>query len=201
MLNRRSVIRSGSAAIGAIALSAVASGTDLAAAAAQNPHLFGDPAQTPVPDQPYPRHLTRCEREHLERFDELDYVVYSGQEWSRIEESHAPNVRVHFPDGRYVDGLDEHIADLKSQFVWAPDTHISEHPIRIAKGELTAVTAVMRGTFTRPMPDGKGGFTQPTGKKFAINMITVGIWNRHGVMDEEFLFWDDRTFGQQLGLS
>jgi len=59
---------------------------------------------------------------------------------------------------------------------------------------------VMQGTFTRPMPDGNGGFIQPTGKKYAINMATVGIWNRRGTMDEEFLFWDNQTFYSQIGL-
>jgi len=70
----------------------------------------------------------------------------------------------------------------------------------VAKNELTAVTGVMQGTFTRLMPDGNGGFIQPTGKKHAINMATVGIWNRQGTMDEEFLFWDNQTFYSQIGL-
>ena len=74
------------------------------------------------------------------------------------------------------------------------------HPLRVAKDNLTAVTGVMQGTFTRPMPDGKGGFIQPTGQKYSINMATVGIWNRQGTMSEEFLFWDNQTFNQQLGL-
>jgi hypothetical protein len=84
--------------------------------------------------------------------------------------------------------------------VWAPDTRILSHPLRVAKDELTAVTGVMQGTFTRPMPDGNGGFLQPTGKKYAINMATVGLWNRRGTMDEEFLFWDNQTFYSQIGL-
>ena len=75
------------------------------------------------------------------------------------------------------------------------------HPIRVAKNELTAVTGVSQGTFTRPMPDGKGVFIPPTNKKFAINMCTVGIWNRHGVMDEEFLFSDNQTLMEQIGLA
>ena len=57
-----------------------ARGTDLATAATRNPDLFGDPSQTPVGDQPYPKHLTHEERLHLRRFDELDFVVYSGHE-------------------------------------------------------------------------------------------------------------------------
>lgn len=77
---------------------------------------------------------------------------------------------------------------------------ILSHPLQVAKNELTAVTGVTQGTVTRPMPDGKGGFIQPTGKKYAINMATVSIWNRRGTMDEEFLFWDNQTFYSQIGL-
>src|SRR6266571_5137151 len=133
--------------------------------------------------------------------DTLDFDVFTHQEWSRLGESHAPNIRVHWPDGHYTDGLDRHIADLQALFVWAPDTRIHEHPIRLAMNELTAVVGVMRGTFTRPMPDGRGGLIQPTGKAYAISMATVGIWNpRRGYMDEEFLFWDNQSFFAQIGL-
>jgi hypothetical protein len=108
---------------------------------------------------------------------------------------------VHWPDGHFTDGIDAHIADLSALFVWAPDTRIQEHPLRVATNELTAVTGVMRGTFTRPMPDGKGGLIAPTGKAYAINMATIGIWNsRRRYMDEEFLFWDNQTFFSQIGL-
>ncbi|MEX2970627.1 ester cyclase [Streptomyces sp. C184] len=202
MIDRRNVLRvGGAAALGALAITAVASGTDLATAATGDRELFGDPASTPQAESLWPAHLTDTERKHLKVFDELDFVVYSGQQWDRIAESHTQNIRVHWPDGHYTDGIDRHIADMKSQFVWAPDTRITEHPIRIAKENLTSVTGVMQGSFTRPMPDGKGGTIQPTGKKFSINMATVGIWNKHGVMDEEFLFWDNLTFYQQIGLA
>jgi hypothetical protein len=103
--------------------------------------------------------------------------------------------------GHHTDGIDRHIADLAALFVWAPDTRILEHPIRIAMNEFTAVTGVMRGTFTRPMPDGKGGHIPPTGKSYAINMATIGILNRRKrYMDEEFLFWDNQSFYSQIGL-
>ncbi|WP_202919539.1 hypothetical protein [Saccharothrix deserti] len=71
----------------------------------------------------------------------------------------------------------------------------------MAHDGLTAVAGVQQGTFTRPMPDGKGGFIQPTGKKYAINIATIGLWNKRGTMDEEFLFWDNQTFSQQIGLA
>jgi hypothetical protein len=202
MIDRRSLLKSGSAAVfGALALTAVASGTDLAQAATDNHAPYPDPATTPVPNPPFPKNLTHEERAHLQTFDELDFDVFSHQHWARFGESHAQNIRVHWPDGHYTDGIDPHIADLRALFVWAPDTRIEVHPIRIAMNELTAVTGVMLGTFTRPMPDGKGGLIKPTGKKYAINMATVGIWNSRGVMDEEFLFWDNQTFYQQIGLA
>ncbi|WP_432142540.1 ester cyclase [Streptomyces sp. bgisy084] len=202
MINRRKVLRgAGAAALGALVLTAVATGTGLASATTGDWELFGDPASTSQTESSWPTNLTHEERKNLEAFDELDFNVYSGQKWDRVGESHAQNIRVHWPDGHYTDGLDRHIADMKSQFVWAPDTRITEHPNRIAKGNLTSVTGVMQGTFTRPMPDGKGGFIQPTGKKFSINMVTVGIWNKGGVMKEEFLFWDNQTFYQQIGLA
>ncbi|MFE7278647.1 ester cyclase [Streptomyces sp. NPDC057623] len=202
MINRRNMLRGGgAAALGALAITAVTSGTNLATAATHHPELLGDPASTPETESLWPAHLTHTERRHLQVFDELDFAVYSNQQWDRLGESHAQNIRVHWPDGHYTDGIERHIADLKSQFVWAPDTRITEHPIRIAKENLTSVTGVMQGTFSRPMPDGKGGFIQPTGKKFSINMATVGLWNKRGVMEEEFLFWDNQTFYQQIGLA
>ncbi|UOZ03459.1 ester cyclase [Amycolatopsis sp. WQ 127309] len=160
-----------------------------------------DPTTTPVPNPPFSPTLTYDERLNLQKMDELDFVIFSNAEWARVGESHARNIRVHWPDGHFTDGLDRHVSDLQAMFAWAPDTHIKSHPFRVAKDSLTAVTGVMQGTFSRPMPDGNGGFIQPTGKKFSIHMATVGLWNRQHTMDEEFLFWDNLTFNQQLGLA
>ncbi len=180
MIDRRTILRGsgavalGALALGALALGAVAGGTPALAQDADQPTLLPDPATTPVPNPPFPHGLSHAEREHLETVDTLDFDVFTH---------------------------DRHIADLQALFVWAPDTRIHEHPIRLAMNELTAVVGVMRGTFTRPMPDGRGGLIQPTGKAYAISMATVGIWNpRRGYMDEEFLFWDNQSFFAQIGL-
>lgn len=202
MTDRRTVLRNSAAvAFGAAALSAFTAGADPAHALAAHRHTpLPDPATTPVPNAPMPEGLTRAERRHLRTFDELDYDVFTHADWDRLSLSHADDIRVHWPDGHYTDGIDAHTADLKALFVWAPDTRILEHPLRLAQNDLTAVTGVMRGTFTQPMPDGAGGFIAPTGKKYAINMATIGIWNHRGRMSEEFLFWDNQTFFQQIGL-
>ena len=201
MTDRRTLLRtSGAVALGALAIGAVADGSPALAGDAYR-KLLPDPATTPVPNPPLPGGLSRTERAHLKTFDELDFEVFSHADWARLGESHAPNIRVHWPDGHYTDGLDKHTADLAAMFVWAPDTRIEEHPLRIAMNEFTAVVGVMRGTFTRPMPDGRGGFIAPTGRAYAITMCTVGIWNpRRRYMDEEFLFWDNQTFNSQIGL-
>ena len=136
---------------------------------------------------------------NLETFDTLDYVVFSNQEWVRLHESHSNDVIVNWPDGHHTNGIEKHIEDLKAMFVYAPDTSIKVHPIKIGSGEYTAVIGVMTGTFTQPMPIGDGKFIQPTGKKFSINMCTVGHW-KDGVMIEEWLFWDSATYMKQMGI-
>ena len=89
---------------------------------------------------------------------------------------------------------------MKALFVYAPDTRIKEHPIRFGSGNMTAVTGVFEGTFTKPMPIGNGKFIQPTGKAFKMPMATIGIWGPDGTMIEEHLFWDNQTYMNQIGL-
>ena len=111
MIDRRSMLKySGAAALGTLALSAVASGTDLAFAngSTEPPQptsvaLLPDPATTVVPNPPFPKGLTHEERAHLTTFDELDFDVFTHAEWSRLSESHAKTIRAHWPDGHYTD--------------------------------------------------------------------------------------------------
>ena len=136
---------------------------------------------------------------NLAKFDDLDFNVYSGQHWDLLGKSHAKNIVVHWPDGHTTTGLEQHVEDLKGMFVWAPDTRIKEHPIKIANGEWTAVMGVMEGTFSQPMPIADGKNIAPTGKQFRLEMTTLGHW-KHGVMDEEYLFWDNQSLLDQMGI-
>jgi hypothetical protein len=136
---------------------------------------------------------------YLKTFDALDFDVFSNQKWDRFKESHAQNIKVYWPDGHVTQGLDKHISDMKSLFVYAPDTRIKEHPIKFGSGDYTIVTGVFEGTFTKPMPIGDGKFIQPTGKAFKFPMATVGLW-KDGLMIEEHLFWDNATYNKQIGL-
>ncbi|HEV8285505.1 MAG TPA: ester cyclase [Chitinophagaceae bacterium] len=137
---------------------------------------------------------------NLATFDTLDYTVFSNQEWTRLHESHAQDIKVYWPDGHVTEGIEKHIEDLKALFVYAPDTRIKQHPIRFGSGNITAVTGIFEGTFTKPMPIGNGKFIQPTGKAFKMPMCTIGIWKPDGTMSEEHLFWDNQTYLNQIGL-
>jgi hypothetical protein len=138
---------------------------------------------------------------NLITFDTLDFKVFSNQEWTRLHESHSKDVKVNWPDGHFTVGIEKHIQDLSAMFVYAPDTRIKQHPVRFGNstGEWTAVTGVMEGQFTKPMPIGNGKFIQPTGKSFKLPMCTIGHW-KDGIMFEEYLFWDNQTYMNQLGL-
>ncbi len=136
---------------------------------------------------------------NIATFDTLDFVVFSNQEWVRFHESHDENIVVYWPDGHHTNGLPKHIEDLKALFVYAPDTKITQHPIKFGSKEWTCVTGVMTGTFTKPMPVGGGKSIKPTGMSFAVPMCTVGHW-KNGVMIEESLFWDNATYMKQIGV-
>jgi hypothetical protein len=136
---------------------------------------------------------------NLITFDTLDYTVFTNQQWTRLHESHSKDIKVNWPDGHFTTGIERHIADLKAMFVYAPNTSIKQHPIRFGSGNMTCVIGVMTGTFTAPMPIGNGKFIKPTGKSFSLPMCTVGIW-KDGVMVEEYLFWDNMSYMNQIGL-
>jgi hypothetical protein len=136
---------------------------------------------------------------HLENFDDLDFNVFTNQKWDEFGKSHAKDITVYWPDGHTTKGLEKHIEDLKAMFVWAPDTRIKEHPVKVAQGDWTSVIGIMEGTFTKPMPIGDGKTIPPTGKAYKIRMATIGHW-KDGLMSEEYLFWDNQGFMKEIGL-
>ena len=154
-----------------------------------------------TPATPPPPHEAQAPsvEKHLNVFDTLDFDVFSNQKWDRLRESHAPDIVVTWPDGHETKGIERHIEDLKALFVFAPDLKIKQHPIRFGSGTWTAVSGVMTGAFTKPMPTPDGKFIAPTGKHFAIGMVTVGHW-KGATMDHEWLFWDNQDFMNQIGL-
>jgi hypothetical protein len=153
--------------------------------------------------KPAPRARVPLERQivakNLATFDDLDFNVFSNQRWDDLSKSHSKDIIVHWPDGHTTSGIEQHIADLRAMFVYAPDTRIKAHPVKFGSGEWTCVIGEMEGTFTKPMPIGHARSLQPTGRHFRIPMSTIGRW-KDGVMVEEFLFWDNQAYSKQLGL-
>lgn len=137
---------------------------------------------------------------NLANFDDLDFRVFTGRKWAELHKSHAHDITVHWPDGHSTTGIEKHIEDLEAMFIWAPDTRIKEHPVKLGQGDWTAVIGIMEGTFTQPMPIGDGKTLAPTGKAYKIRMATFGHW-KNGVMIEEYLFWDNQEFLKQIGLA
>src|ERR1041385_5690906 len=137
---------------------------------------------------------------HLIRFDSLDFDVYSHAKWDLLNVSHADNILVTFPDGHQTDNIGAHIEELKSMFVFAPDTRIEEHPIKFGSGDYTCGRGYILGTFSKPMPVGKGKTIKPTGKSFKLPMCTGGHW-KDGKMIAENLYWDNEAFMKQIGLA
>jgi SnoaL-like polyketide cyclase len=157
------------------------------------------PWQKPLTPPPAPEPQAPGVEKNLKVFDTLDFDVFSNQKWDRLGESHARDIVVTWPDGHETKGIEKHIEDLKALFVFAPDSTIKDHPIRFGSGSWTSVSGVMSGTFTKPMPTLDGKAIAPTGKHFAIGMVTIG--HRKGAtMDHEWLYWDNQDFMNQIGL-
>jgi hypothetical protein len=142
--------------------------------------------------------------ENLKTFHYLDFHVFNHQQWDKLGLSHSEDVVVHWPDGRTTTGIDAHIEDLKGFFAWAPDTKVLEHTWLLGGGDaaqFTGCVAIFTGTFSRPMPIGGGNTIPPTGKRFKLRFSTTAHWNSEGVLDEEYLLWDNQELSRQIGLS
>ena len=90
---------------------------------------------------------------NLATFDDLDFHVYTGQQWQNLHKSHAPDIIVYYPDGHTTTGILDHIKELNFMWTFAPDNRITQHPVRFGTGdgEWTAVMGFLDGTFTKPM--------------------------------------------------
>lgn len=164
------------------------------------PGVAQEQFEHPRSPAPPPERQAPAVEQRLKVFDVLDFDVFSGQKWDRLGESHADDIIVTWPDGHETQGIQKHIEDLKALFAWGPDIKIKVHPIRFGSGSWTGVSGVMTGTFSKPMAGPNGATIPPTGKRFAIGMVTIGHW-KNGKMDHEWLNWDNQEFFKQIGLA
>jgi len=138
--------------------------------------------------------------ENIEKLQTFNLEVFSRQQWDRVKDAYATNVVVHWPDGRETKGIQAYIDDLKAMFAVAPDTRIRQHVMQIASAEWSSVISIMEGTVTRPLRTSDGRTVQPTGKRFNMLFSKVNHW-KGGLIDEEYFFWDNLLFTQQLGVN
>lgn len=156
--------------------------------------------ETNITGKQSPSNADQLTQERLRRFDSLDFQFYSHQRWDSFAISHDPNIKVYYPDGTITTGLyPQHIDMLTPLFAFAPDTKITNHPVKFGSGDWTCVIGELEGTFSKPMQAGAKTI-QPTGKKFKLSMCTVGHW-KDGKMIEEYLFWDNQAMMKQIGLA
>src|SRR6059036_3603721 len=144
------------------------------------------PAERPQFPPPKPEVQPPAVEANLKTFDVLDFDVFSNQKWDRLQESHAQDIIVTWPNGHETRGIAKHIEDLKALFVYAPDITIKVHPIRFGSGSWTAVTGVMTGTLTRSMPSPDGKTIRADGQAFRdrhgdesetlLTILLGGIW-------------------------
>lgn len=71
----------------------------------------------------------------LANFDDLDFHVYTGQQWEDLHKSHAKDIVVHYPDGHTTKGIPDHIKELEFLWTFAPDNRITEHPVRFGTAD------------------------------------------------------------------
>ena len=171
---------------------------------------LGNPAAALANDKDNDKHENEClsreavVQKNLKTFHHLDFGVFNHQKWDQLHLSHSHDVVVHWPDGRTTVGIEAHIEDLKGLFVWAPDTHVVEHTWLFGGGdeaEFTGCVGIFAGTFTQPLPIGGGVTIPPTGRSFNVRISTTAHWNSHGVLNEEYLLWDNLLLNRQLGLA
>jgi hypothetical protein len=66
---------------------------------------------------------------NLANFGDLDFHVYTGQQWGNLHKSHGENILVHYPDGHTTKGILVHIKELEFMWTFAPDNRITEHSV------------------------------------------------------------------------
>src|SRR5207249_6255798 len=96
--------------------------------------------------------------------------------WERLSESHAKDILVHYPDGHTTKGIEKHIEELKPMFVFAPDTRIQTHPVRVVSGDWTSVIGFMEGRFTKPVANRDGKALSRTGVAVRLKLVTAARW-------------------------
>lgn len=128
---------------------------------------------------------------------------WNGRDWDAFDLLHDPDCTVYWPgrEGTPTQGGYGHRAEAIVFCDAFPDNRVHNQPydILFGEGDLTTFVTRFTGTFTAPLALPDGTFAQPTGKSFDVLYSTTARW-REGRILEEYLFYDNATFLQQIGL-
>jgi hypothetical protein len=125
----------------------------------------------------------------------------NARDWETFSKVHSTDVYVTSPDSpEPTENMKDHLAVVKS-FIDAFPDHKIQLPYKAVFGSGDWICAVHEngGTFTQPWHLPNGQTIQPTGKKYTMTMVTVGM-ARDGELIEEMIIYDMSTMMRQLGL-
>ena len=140
---------------------------------------------------------------NAERMVKLD-DAWNARDWDTFDGYHDGSaVVVHWPgqQDNPTHGGHDHRAESQRFCAAFPDNRVHNQPYDILFGEGDYTCSVTRftGTFTAPLELADGSAIQPTGKAFDVLYSTTACW-KDGKIVEEFLFYDNGTFLEQIGL-
>lgn len=130
--------------------------------------------------------------------------AWNARDWATFEARHDADVVVYWPgrDATPTRGVPDHLAEAMAFCDAFPDNKVHNRPYHILFSDGTFSCSVTRftGTFTKPWKLADGTILEPTGDSFDILFSTAARW-KDGRLIEEYLFWDNATFMNQVGLS
>lgn len=99
-------------------------------------------------------------------------------------------------------GGDDHREEAKRFCAAFPDNRVRNRPydVLFGDGDFTCFVTRFTGTFTAPLEQSDETFIEPTGERFDVLYSTAARW-KDGKIVEEYLFYDNGTFMNQIGLA
>ena len=140
--------------------------------------------------------------EDTERMQQTDDAWNSGT-GKRSTGSTIPTARC---TGRAGKGPDARWPDHRAEAIVFcdafPDNKVKNRPydVLFGEGDFTCFVTRFTGTFTAPLKQPDGSVIEPTGKSFDVLYSTAAKWH-DGRIIEEYLFYDNGTFLEQIGLA
>jgi hypothetical protein len=129
--------------------------------------------------------------------------AWNARDWSTFDAYHDHDDVVVYWPGRSMPsfGGPDHRAESERFWRAFPDNKV-KHPYDILFGEggYTCFVTRFTGTFSGPLELPDGTVVQPTGKSFDVLYSTTAHW-LNGKIVEEYLFYDNGTFMNQIGLA